>query len=35
LLPPLIINEAESDELVQRISTLVRDFLTAEGVVAA
>ncbi len=35
LLPPLIINEAESDELVQRISALVRDFLTAEGVVAA
>lgn len=35
LLPPLILSAAESDELVDRISTLVVDFLTAEGVVAA
>ena len=28
LLPPLIISAEESDELVQRISALVRDFLT-------
>ena len=35
LLPPLILTAAEADELVDRISTLVVDFLKAEGVVAA
>ena len=35
LLPPLIITATEADELVRRISVLVRDFLQAEGVVAA
>jgi acetylornithine aminotransferase len=28
LLPPLVMNEAEAEELVQRLSALIKTFLT-------
>jgi len=31
LLPPLIISDAESDTLIDQLSTLIRDFLASEA----